>query len=70
MICANFLAGATLETDDSVRGHESSASIGRSAATYCAVGPYRKSDMSDAVFHERPRVRAVFEAAERNLGAR
>jgi hypothetical protein len=32
MICADFLAGAALETDDSIQGHQSSASIGCSAA--------------------------------------
>ena len=32
MICADFLAGATLETDYSIRSHESSASVGCSAA--------------------------------------
>ena len=35
MICADCLAGAALETDNSIKSHESSASVGCSAAT-CA----------------------------------
>jgi hypothetical protein len=34
MICADFLAGAALETDNTIQDHESSAAIGCSAATY------------------------------------
>ena len=33
MICADFLAGASLETDNSINSHKSSASIGCAAAT-------------------------------------
>ncbi len=33
MICADFLAGAALETDNSIKSHESSASVGCSVAT-------------------------------------
>jgi hypothetical protein len=39
MICADFLAGAALETDDPIQDHESSASSGCSAAAYSPSDP-------------------------------
>jgi hypothetical protein len=43
MICADFLAGAALETDNSIKSHESSASVGCSAATCGPSVPAEKS---------------------------
>ena len=44
MICADFLAGAALETDDSIQDHESSASIGRSSAAHGPSDRLKKRD--------------------------
>ena len=43
MICADFLAGAALETEDSIQDHKSSASIGCSAAASGPSDPAEKS---------------------------
>jgi hypothetical protein len=43
MICADFLAGAALETDNSIQDPKSSASIGRSAAKYGTSDPTEKA---------------------------
>ena len=43
MICGDFLAGSALETDDSIQGRQSSASIGCSAATYGPSDPTEKA---------------------------
>jgi hypothetical protein len=43
MICADFLAGATLEVDNSIPVHESSASVAPSAATHGPSDPTEKA---------------------------
>jgi hypothetical protein len=73
MICADFLAGAAPETDNSAQGHESSAPM-VAQQRHMNLQTSRKKRHELHYFAKeisRPNAaRPVFEAAEKNLGAR
>ena len=58
MICADFLAGAVLETENSIQGPECSASIRRSAAT-CGRRILQKKRDERPILRKRPRIRVA-----------